>query len=301
MGRADPHHRFISHRAVDGAGDADWFAVDVHHLATGLEFIRKKRFPRVSFCRGPDAKGDPILDLQVLSELPFLEGLDLCCRIAKPAGLSALYSLHALRALWLRTALPVLDMQHFPQLQLLLLGGNKFCGGRHLTKLRKITIVDYTNELSAELRSIPNLTDIELRGCKAASLDGFDQYPAVQSITISYPQMLARLDEVAANRTLKRFSLERPSGLSLRDLSALGRSGTIEEIWVLQKEISSCAFVRDMGRLRSFYCNATVCDNDLQPILDLKTLEDVRINPMKKSYSPRITNAELNRMVKLPR
>jgi hypothetical protein len=293
----DEHHRLISQRAGAGKGSLDWYSLDISHLESGLAFVKANKFPRVSFRLLPTTKTKLSLDLMVLKDLPFLEGLDLSCRIAEPSDLSHLYSLRGLTELWLRTSLPPLDLHHFPHLQSLLLGRTRLRAGHCLSELKRIVVVDYTNDLAPELVAIPNLREIEMRGCKAASIDGFDRYPNIRSITLSYPQALARLNEVAASKTLERFCLERPSGGRLDDLSALGDSKSLESVWILQKEIASCEFVRHMPKLHSFYCNASIRDNDLQPILDSKSLRDVQIRPLKKSYSPRMTNAEINELL----
>lgn len=162
--------------------------------------------------------------------------------------------------------------------------------------------------------SLPSLRTLRLRGVREVTdLERVGEASPLEALEIEGGPALSGLGFLGGLRNLRSLSidatevapggggaapLEALTGLrklhlasgvkDAEELDGLARLTHLEGLFIDNAgEIRSLGFVRALRRLRSFRIDRTrVADRDLSPLLELEGLQEVRIAPQNKKYSP---------------
>lgn len=225
-------------------------------------------------------------DLSFLREIGGVKALSI--GVAYNLNLGGLEKLSGLEALSIQGGVGVPSLKNLNLLRVLYFAVKKDrpFPSNELSKLERITVIDYADESFEVLKRYGSLESVEILGSrKLLSLSGVEHLERLNKLNISYCQNLISIGHLSKIRTLRSLELTNTKKVSGYD--AIGVQENLERL-IIDKSgpIRNLDFLGSLGRLNHLAILSTKIEsNDLSPILEMNSLETVAVD-RKREYQP---------------
>lgn len=286
------YHRISNLRNAHGR-DEKWLSIDCGFIESGVSYANENGCRRIVFRLPDDKKKANKVGIDILERFANLEGIIWHLPIKKETNLSALMAHGNLKYLSIIEPNLAIDLASFPVLEYLdIFFSEDITGFDKASKfLRHIRV----SGLSADLRflgAVKNLIKLTLVRSKTESLSGIQEIAKLEELSMMHCRNLSDISHAAKLKNLHTMSIEGSNRMS--DFSAVQDFKALRTLWLKTKKIESCRFISAMKSISFVSINAVIADNDLSPLVESKTLEEVWFDPNKKSYSPKFSPDEVN-------
>jgi hypothetical protein len=258
--------------------------VDIEHLPEAVTYALDQKITSIEVATHATGAQPVQVDFGFLSELPHLTGLECRMNVSKKSDLAPVHALKGLVQLaWPARTTPPVDLSCFPKLEDLSFKQLPDTPGwDRLTRLKNLRLsVSRLGDLWF-LASLESLVKLELSDSPTETLDGLAGLSKLEVVDIVMLSKLADISALATCERLTDLSVEKTKKLT--DFSSLASSKSIENLRLLTP-VASLDFVPRMKALKTFFSHE-VLSNDLSPLAQAKSLQEVDVYPEKRSYSP---------------
>lgn len=286
------YHRILDMRNIWGK-DEEWLYMDCGFIESGVSYANEKGCKRIAFQPPDDKNKANKISIDILERFANLEGIFWQIPIPKGTNLTALMAHENLKFLSIDHPNLAIDLTSFPVLEYF-----EFCFSEAITGfdraskfLRHVKVSRLSTDLKF-LGAVKNLIKLDIVRSSIDSLSGIEKITKLEDLSLLLCRKLNNISHVKELKKLHTLSNEGCSRLS--DYSAAQDFNALRTLWLKTPKIESCGFISKMKSIEFVSINAEILDNDLSPLLESKTLEEVWFSPNKKSYLPKLSPDEIN-------
>lgn len=258
--------------------------VYIEHPTEAVAFALDKQLTSIEVATHATGAHPVQVDFGFLNELPHLTGLECRMNVSNKSDLAPVHALKGLVQLaWPARTTPPVDLARFPKLEDL--SFKQVPGTSGWDRLARLKNLRLSVSLLGDLRFLADcksLVKVELSDSPTETLDGLGGLSKLQVVDIVMLPKLVDISALAKCKCLTDLSVEKTKRLT--DFSSLASSKSIENLRLLTP-VDSLDFVPRMKALKSLFCHE-ILSNDLSPLAQAKSLQDVDVYPQKRSYSP---------------
>lgn len=278
----------------DGGAGFQGIWIPIQRLDEGIEYVRKNKITDV-FIWADGSNEKHTVDFDFVEEMKFLKSFHFAASLSKSSKITGIYSLENVKDFgWNATEKFPIDFSNFSQLESLrIYHFPQMTNFNSLQNLKNLSIQSLkANDLTfiEELKRLENLSI--LRG-DLVSTEGLKNSENLKEIELRYLSKLSDIEDLALNPNVRKLSIE--ACKKLTDYSILSKNKGIEFLSIFSSKLDSLNFVKDMKSIE-YISFSDLVDGDLTPLLESKTLSEVRFYPQKKHYSH--SEQEINELLK---
>lgn len=256
----------------------------IEKLEEGLKYHKKNKFKNISLRTHAAGNKKQNIDLSFLNEMTDCTSLDIGIPLSKKVDISPIYSLINLEYLTTIEGFEI-DVSYFPHLKQLSVEdlSKDTLNYENLTKLTTLSCAPKTKNLK-QLEKLKSLEYIGIYGNNIETLEGLENLPNLREVVIRNASKLQNIEHIALNTNVEDVLFENIKNLT--DFSVLSKNKSITFLGLYTK-VDSLDFVPKMRNLKDISFNY-VKNGNLEPLLELKSLESVYFYPEKKHYTHKL-------------
>ena len=260
--------------------------VYLEHLDAALAYVREHRITSIEVDTHAPQKQPLQIDFGFLDQLPQLSGLECRMNVSKKTDLAPLHRLkHQKQLGWPARTTPDIDLACFPGLEHLSIRQQASTRGwQALPRLKMLRLSVAGGRNLAFLKELASLARLEVADSPIESMDGIEALDRLEKLELFNLSQLTDIAAIARCSSLRYLYVEKTKRLT--DYSPLAASRSLETLKLLTP-IDSVDFVPRITSLKRFLCNAVQSD-DLSPLLQATSLEQLDIHPEKRSQTPKV-------------
>lgn len=293
MKKVTKHHHIID---LGGKTAEEWLFIDCAFIESGVRYAQESGCKRIMFGSLDDKQQARKVGIDVLERLPGLEGIMWQLPIPKKANFSPLMAQIQLKYLAIGCPDLAIDLAAFPDLEFFDFRFSEAVTGydKASPSLRNVRVSHLSSELGF-LGAVGNLAKLSVLRSDIKTLAGIEKLTEIEELELV---LCRKLESVSHAKSLNKLCVLHLDGCSrMSNLSDLKEFHSLKTFWLKAGAIESCQFISSMRSIQFASINAAILDNSLAPLLESKTLREVHFSPMKRTYSPKLSPDDLNRIL----
>ncbi|CAN5845677.1 hypothetical protein BH20ACI4_BH20ACI4_07250 [soil metagenome] len=278
----------------DGGEGVQGIWIPIRRLDEGIEYVKKNKIADVYIWADGSTEKHTI-DFDFLEEMKFLKSFHFAASLSKNSDITGIYSLENVKDFgWNATEKFPIDFANLSQLESLrIYHFPQMTNFESLQKLKKFSIQSIKAKDLTFIEKLNRLEKLSLLRGDLISTEGLKKLENLKEVELRYLSKLVNIEDLALNPNVRKLSIE--ACKKLTDYSVLSKNEGIEFLSVFYSKIDSLKFVKEMKSI-DYVSFSDLTDGDLMPLLQSKTLSEVRFYPQKKHYSH--SEEEINELLK---